>query len=137
MSNGVLTITVPGEIRGKAAIRMNGGIGFMDSKTRNMMAWVKTCAITQVGQPRLEGPLTLSATITVPIPASWSKKKQAAALAGLIRPTSKPDASNRLKLIEDALNQIVWVDDAQLVDVRLVKLYGTEPGAVLEVGSAA
>jgi Holliday junction resolvase RusA-like endonuclease len=134
--SGMLVINVPGEIRGKGAIRMNGRIGFLDSKTRNMMTWVKVCAIEQVGQPCLEGPLTLSVEVTVPIPASWSKKKQAMALAGLIRPTGKPDASNRIKMLEDALNQVVWKDDSQLVDVRLVKRYGTTPGAVLEVGAA-
>lgn len=132
----VLTINVPGEIRGKAAIRMNGGIGFMDSKTRNMMSWVKVCAINQVGQPCLEGPLTLSIIVNIAVPASWSKRKQADALAGRIRPTSKPDASNRLKLIEDALNGICWRDDSQIVDVRVVKQYGCEPGALLEIGHA-
>lgn len=131
-----LTITIPGEIRGKGAIRMNGGIGFMDGKTRNMMSWVRTCAVNQVGQPCLEGALTLSVEITVAIPPSWSKRKQADALAGRLRPTGKPDNSNRLKLLEDALNGIVWKDDSQLVDVRVVKRYGPEPGAVLTVASA-
>ena len=33
------------------------------------------------------------------------------------------------------MNKVVWRDDAQLVDVRVVKSYGREPGAVLTVGT--
>jgi len=33
------------------------------------------------------------------------------------------------------MNGLVWRDDAQLVDVRVVKSYGAIPGAVLFVGT--
>ena len=38
--------------------------------------------------------------------------------------TVRPDASNILKLCEDALNRLAWVDDSQIVDTRCQKLYG-------------
>lgn len=135
-----LVIHVPGDIRGKGRPRFGRGPGghvraYTDAKTVNAEAWMRACAVEAVGSPCLEGPLSLSMTVTVAIPASWSKRKQADALAGLVRPTGKPDADNMLKLC-DSLNGIVWKDDAQLVDVRLVKRYGPAPGAVLTVGAA-
>ncbi len=136
----LLTIHVPGEIRGKGRPKFarHGGFvrAYTDSATVSAEQWVRHCAIQAVGQPVLEGPLAFSMTITVGIPASWSKRKQADAMAGAIRPTGKPDADNSLKLCADSLNGIVWKDDAQLVDVRVVKRYGAEPGAVLTVEAA-
>ena len=126
-------ISVPGEVRGKGRPRFGNGRTFTDSKTLNAEAWVRHCAIEQVGQVLLTGPLVFSMAITVGIPASWSKRKQADAMAGIIRPTGKPDADNSVKLACDALNKVVWLDDSQLVDVRVTKHYGASPRAVLTV----
>ena len=35
--------------------------------------------------------------------------------------TFKPDADNEAKLVMDALNGLVWADDAQVVDLHVVK----------------
>lgn len=141
MSHGVLTINVPGEIRGKGrpkfSTRNGFGRAYTDAKTAGAENWVRVCALEQVGQPCLDGPLTLSMQITVAIPASWSKRKQAEAMAGVLRPTGKPDLDNTTKLVADALNGIVWHDDSQVVSMAVSKRYGAAPGAVLEVGSAA
>lgn len=37
-------------------------------------------------------------------------------------PTARPDADNVLKLVADALNGVLWRDDAQVVDARCRKL---------------
>ena len=55
-----------------------------------------------------------------------------AALAGLIHPTKKPDWDNFAKAV-DALNMIVWVDDAQIVDGRVKKIYHEAPAFVARV----
>lgn len=135
----MLVINVPGEIRGKGRpkfSRHNGGRAYTDAKTVSAENWVKACAVEQVGQPVLEGPLMLSMCITVAIPPSWSKRKQADALAGRVRPTGKPDLDNTAKMVCDALNKLVWQDDSQIVAMQMSKLYGTEPGALIEVGAA-
>ncbi len=135
MAHDVLTIHVPGDIRGKGRPKFGGGRVYTDAKTLNAEAWVRHCAVQAVGQPCLEGPLSLVVNIAVGVPASWSKRKQADALAGLLRPTGRPDLDNTCKLIADSFNRVVWVDDSQLVSISISKHYGKNPGAVIEVGT--
>lgn len=78
------------------------------------------------GRAPLNGPLALLFVAAFPVPASWSKKKRAEALAGIVRPCSTPDSDNLLK-VTDALNQVAFVDDRQIVDARVVKLYSERP----------
>jgi Holliday junction resolvase RusA-like endonuclease len=49
------------------------------------------------------------------VPASGSKKKQRAALAGEIFPTTKPDKDNVIKAVYDGCNGVLWRDDVQVV----------------------
>jgi Holliday junction resolvase RusA-like endonuclease len=77
-------------------------------------------------------PLILDMLVQVQIPQSWSKKKRVAAMSGEIRPTKKPDFDNYAKTV-DALNLIVWIDDAQIVDGRVRKVYSEQPGMFIEV----
>jgi hypothetical protein len=50
----------------------------------------------------------------------------AAAIGQEHRPTTKPDADNVAKLL-DALNKIVWADDAQIVALHVFKHYSDRP----------
>lgn len=84
------------------------------------------------GVAPLTGPLRLTVTAFMPVPASWSKKKRDAALAGTVRPTVKPDWDN-MGGMTDALKEIAWVDDAQVVDARVVKLYDERPRLRVEI----
>ena len=74
-----------------------------------------------------EKPLDMYLFIYLPIPASWSKKRQCMANEGLIMPTTKPDSSNILKGIEDALNGVLYKDDSQIVKTHMVKQYCFNP----------
>lgn len=71
--------------------------------------------------------------IRLPIPQSWPKRKQAAALAGTEYPTKKPDADNVIKAIFDALNGVVWHDDTRVVDMVVRKRYAAVPGVTKEI----
>lgn len=73
-------------------------------------------------------PVTLSFCAVFPIPKSWTKRKQIQAAAGEIRP-GKPDIDNILKIVQDAGNNVIWSDDAQVFKLRDVeKRYGDRPG---------
>lgn len=69
-----------------------------------------------------------------PIPRSWSKRKKKETIAGLIIPTTKPDGDNILKVVLDALNGLAYDDDRQVVKMCIIKVYGANPGLVVQVG---
>lgn len=67
---------------------------------------------------------------------SISKVERGRRLRGEHRPIVKPDASNYLKLVEDALTGIVWEDDNLITDVSCHKYYSDEPRIEVTVTEA-
>lgn len=61
------------------------------------------------------------------IPKSFSKVKQFQALEGKLLPLTKPDADNIAKIICDALNDVAYKDDTQIVELAIIKRYAMEP----------
>lgn len=61
------------------------------------------------------------------IPKSFSKVKQSQALEGKLLPLTKPDADNIAKIICDALNDVAYKDDTQIVELAITKRYAMEP----------
>lgn len=89
------------------------------------------------GRPPGDAPCIVDVMAVFPIAASWPKKRRAAALAGEVYPTSRPDADNLLKSLADGANGIVWTDDSRIVDARIRKRYGEVPGLHVSVTWAA
>mgnify|MGYP000033156390 CR=1 FL=1 len=73
-----------------------------------------------------EKPLKSVINVYMSIPKSFSKKKQAQALSGQIRPVVKPDCDNIAKNINDALNGIVYPDDKQITSLVVNKYYAID-----------
>ena len=99
-------------------------------KSRNYKAYVRllaTQAMKESGFTMIEGPCCLSIDAYFEVPKSKSKKFREAALSGLEYPTKKPDLSNIIKGIEDALNGLAYKDDALIVKLGVVKLYSEVP----------
>lgn len=131
-----VVIEMPGAPRGKGRARFSRATGaaYTPAPTRNFEAALKyTALIAMKGAAPIEGPLKVEVLAAFAIPQSWSKKKRALALNYLIRPTGKPDADNILKSAGDALNQVVWRDDAQIVIATIKKIYCTHPRLRIEV----
>ena len=61
------------------------------------------------------------------IPSSTSKIDRELMKTGQIRPTKKPDCDNVVKIICDALNQLAYHDDSQIVDCAVRKFYSENP----------
>jgi Holliday junction resolvase RusA-like endonuclease len=80
----------------------------------------------------LEGALRVQVAAHFGIPVSRNGKKKAAALAGEIRPTKRPDWENVAKML-DAFNGVIWRDDAQVVSGLIEKYYGDRPRLRVEV----
>ena len=76
------------------------------------------------GRPPLTEACECDLRVTMLPPASWSKKKQEDALLSRIYPTVKPDDDNIAKIVLDACNGIVYLDDKQAVDLIVRKRYG-------------
>jgi Holliday junction resolvase RusA-like endonuclease len=130
--NGI-RITIPGEPVAWARARSNGARRFTPAKQAAWMAMAQHYAVQQYGPlPPVTDALSLHVIATFAIPQSWTKSRKSAALAGTLRHTSKPDASNILKLVEDAMNGVVFVDDAQVTRALVEKRYG-EPGVSVAV----
>lgn len=83
------------------------------------------------GKP-LEGPLGLVVSAILTVPESWNMTKREMALAGDLRPTGVPDFDNIAKFV-DGIKGIIWNDDAQVVDARVLKFYGPVPFVQFEV----
>lgn len=66
-------------------------------------------------------------------PKSARKKDWAVMLANLILPTKKPDIDNIAKIILDALNKIAYVDDAQVIELSVIKRYAAEAKVIVHI----
>ncbi|MED0736254.1 RusA family crossover junction endodeoxyribonuclease [Aneurinibacillus thermoaerophilus] len=103
------------------------------AKSRSYKEYVRLAASEHAPATLLEGPLQLVVNVYRSIPKSFSKKKTAQAEAGVIRPTTKPDADNFLKGVKDALNKVIWKDDSQIVSVTVAKFYSQRPRIEVKV----
>ena len=125
-------IVLAGTPMGKQRVRFThqGARPFTPEKTVNYEGRLAHAAqIVMGGRPLFEGPLEVDLEIRMPIAASRPHRWRIAALDGKVFPTRKPDLDNCAKLL-DALNQIVWVDDCQVVNLTLRKLYSDKPGLI-------
>jgi Holliday junction resolvase RusA-like endonuclease len=131
----MIRIELVGEPKGKGRPRFMRATGhtYTPEATRSYEAALRYAAQeAMAGRPLLGGALWLDVAAWVPIPASWSGRRQRQAAAGLIRPTTRPDFDNYLKAL-DALNKVVWRDDAQIVTQSFSKFYSTQPKLVVLV----
>jgi len=115
-----------GKGRPKFARRGNFVSTYTPTKTRDYEHLIKVAAKQAMGTTEpLKTPVAAYIYITVPIPQSYSKKRRKACLDGLERPCKKPDIDNIVKAYLDAMNDIVYDDDCQVVSLHAIKVYGT------------
>lgn len=134
----MIDFIVPGQPvpkgRPKFARRGKNVVAYTPAKTASYEALVQRAAgAAMAGRAPTARPVKLIVNLALQVPVSWSKKRQAMAIAGTIRATKKPDADNVLKGLKDGCNGIVWNDDAQVVCIELWKAYGATPCASVSV----
>ena len=121
-------IVVPRDRKQKMFIQ-----NYPDPQTEQFENFIKEyAALTMRGRAPTIEPVALLVHAFLDIPESWSKRDKERARRGGISPTTKPDWDNFGK-ITDALNGIVWKDDSQVIDGRVIKRYSDEPGLRIEV----
>lgn len=107
---------------------------YQDSETEKYENHIAMLAnIVMGGRGVLLGPLELRIIAYVPIPKSWSEKMKQRCVDGVMRPVTRPDGDNYEKAALDALNGIVYKDDAQIVEMRWSKRYDHNPRLEIEV----
>lgn len=127
----MIHLTVYGEpvAQGRPKFSTAGGFvkAYDPAKSRNYKDYVRLAAAEHAPASLLEGPIGMMLTIYRSMPKSFSKRKAAAAEAGELRPTTKPDVDNYLKGVKDALKGVIWKDDSQVVEVFVQKRYSSRP----------
>jgi len=86
--------------------------------------------------PLLTGPLAVQFTFHLVRPKGhFGKGRNASAVKASAPPypTGPPDVLKLARGIEDALSSVVYRDDAQIVDERLVKIYGDTAKVEVEI----
>ena len=130
----VLQVHIPGEPVAKGRPRMTRqGRAYTPKRTASAETYARQMMVAQAGQPLLQGPLDVEIVVVMGIPQSWKGRTRADAVAGLVRPTKRPDADNFGKLYGDAGNGILWHDDSQICGLTISKCYGEKPGVLLTV----
>lgn len=158
-----MRFTIPGEPHGKARPRSTAKVVYRDGKPEAVLTVHSDPEMRRLeaevlrlfrerfpGHVPWTGPVMLRFTAVFPIPTSWPKKLQQAAMAGQVYHTSVPDKDNIEKLIVDALTPpqakrgkppvsphgYAWVGDGQ-VQGGGVKRYGQVPRIDVELSPLA
>ena len=133
----VVEFTIPGQpvAKGRARITTYGGHvrSYTPEKTRRYENQVSSYAAEAMrGNPPMGGPVEVIVEAHMMVPKSWSFKKRLAAIAGQIKPVTKPDLDNIVKAL-DGMNGIVVVDDSQIVKLTATKSYSDTPQLIVTV----
>lgn len=87
-------------------------------KTKPWQTLIKMVAAEHAPPEPWTGPVALSLTFWMPKPAKVPKER-------LGWPITKPDCLKLGRAVEDALSGIIYKDDAQVVKLEVLKLYGS------------
>jgi Holliday junction resolvase RusA-like endonuclease len=81
------------------------------------------------GEPPLAGPVEVTIRAEYLIPRSWPEQKKETA----VWKTTKSDADKLIKLCIDAMNKIVFADEAQIASLSMKKVYGPHARLLVSV----
>jgi Holliday junction resolvase RusA-like endonuclease len=124
---------VEGDPKGKGRPRFSRVGNFTkvytDKQTLTYEAMIATFAKQAMGGTEpLKTPVSVFLYVRLPIPQSYPKKRKEACLNGSELPCKKPDIDNIAKTYLDAMNGVIFVDDTQVIDLHVKKVYAAEAG---------
>lgn len=142
----IIRLVIPGEpiAQGRPRFVKQGNFthAYDPKKSKDYKAKIASAAWVQLSQHEIKQmndavPLYVTIVVYREIPKSWSKKKQEDAANGKLRPVSRPDTDNYIKIALDALNKVVFKDDSAVVSIRAEKYYSTTPRMEITIQYAA
>lgn len=116
--------------QGRPRFSRQGGFvkAYDPEKSRDYKSYVRLIAAQNAPDSPVEGAIEFSLRIYRAIPKGMPKYKREAAKEGRLRPVTKPDVSNVLKGVEDALKGVWYKDDSQIVGYGVLgKWYDERP----------
>lgn len=143
MSEPYVKVVLPGPPRGKGhhhyriVYPKNGKRPFVQEyphpETAKYEKELRSAAwMAMVGKRVLDEAVTVQIDALMPVPESWSRRARAEALRGDLCHTGKPDWDNIGKTL-DAFKNIVWKDDAAVIEAVVRKYYSETPCLIVQV----
>ena len=132
----MLSLFVPNKPIAFARARSRGAHRYMPEPQASYMAAVGTlarCEMAKAGYAPFEGPVEVIYRATFGWPKSVPERHRK---QGAYKP-SKSDLDNLVKVCADAINGIVYLDDAQIVRLTAEKIYGQPEGVTITVSQIA
>ena len=127
----MIQFSIPMKPKAKERPRFGQGHAYSATKTKGAEKLVKEYAEAATTAP-IEGPVDVAMWFQFAIPQSWSKAKKANPPAC----TKRPDLDNLAKLVMDAIQGVVFADDASVTSLQLHKSYGPTDGIFVRVKPA-
>lgn len=129
-----IKFVVPGIPTAWARTSSNGRVRFTPQKQRIAGGVIQIIAAdAMAGRAPLEGPVSMSVIAVWPWPKAMTERKRG--VAGSHFRTSRPDADNVAKLVADALIGICYLDDAQIVELRVLKQFGRSAATFVRIAA--
>ena len=131
----ITTITIPGKPRPLKRARRSANGGMYDppenvAEKQRIAYAVKAAAIDLT---LADGPVKLTVFARFARPKAHRKANGTLRDSAPVYHTQKPDGSNILKLVEDALTGIAWRDDAQIWDATITKDWDSSDSLVIYI----
>ena len=113
------------------------GQKYLDPSVIKYRKTIRNMAILQMRKQKaekIEGAVNMNIIYAFRRPQSLSKKERNEIDGGKTVPkTTKPDIDNLTKAILDALNGIVWKDDAQVTQINIQKVWSAKDQIEVEI----
>ncbi|WP_126284501.1 RusA family crossover junction endodeoxyribonuclease [Burkholderia stagnalis] len=131
-----IAFVIPGAPVPKGRPRTGNGTTYTPKRTRYYEHDVRLMARAALGMVKpYDGAVHIDLVAYLPIARSWPKWKQQAARDGTLYPTKKPDLDNLEKSVTDGCNGVIYLDDAQIVEVYKAKRYSDNPHLWVRISS--
>lgn len=131
---------VPGEPIGKARPRVVDGHAYTPSRTKAYEQAVRLAykqAVKDRPEPERrwdkDAQLSLQIAAFYQLPKRVSRQMRGAMLRWEERPKKKPDLDNILKIVADALNDLAYHDDSQIVHMHASKYWSLTPSVTVTI----
>jgi Holliday junction resolvase RusA-like endonuclease len=81
----------------------------------------------------LEGPVKVHIHFYMPMPKDVTAPKRRQMINGIIVPCKRPDLDNLAYSVTNAMNELIYADDSQIIDLTLSKRYSENPKIVVKI----